>query len=164
METILVVAELLSEIRTYNLKRLVKVLAETFKSRGLVFTLRREGCTYGKAEVVVNAYVGWDDPIVALARAWTAERGPTKSDIPKFQIGQVGFGKPCSKKQNSAGWVQHSVIGKPRLNLLRRAMLGDELPDGLFLIATRDGASYKKISTNEVDWESSQTLLLGNFV
>lgn len=71
----------------------------------------------------------------------------------KFSIGEVGFGSPCPKEQNSAGWrCEDGPLGKPRVELLQKARAGAELPDGWFLVGQIDGGR-RRITADEVDWD-----------
>lgn len=68
-------------------------------------------------------------------------------------IGEVSFGIPDAA--NAAGWRVDSTIGSGRVKLLRKAMQGEELPEGWFLVAQRGGGGWERITRAEVDWETS---------
>lgn len=69
-----------------------------------------------------------------------------------LNIGSVSFGKACPVEQNSAEWDYQNIIGDERVKLLRMAMNGEELPDGLFLIGQSGGSGFRCITKEEVDW------------
>lgn len=69
----------------------------------------------------------------------------------KRSIGEVGFGIPCTMMENTAGWKSKYLLGEKRIELLYKAMRGEELPDGLFLTG-QTGGGVEKITRNDVDW------------
>jgi hypothetical protein len=79
---------------------------------------------------------------------------PKEQDMPrKFSIGEVGFGSPCSKEQNAAGWRLESFLGKLRVELLKKARAGEVLPNDWFLVGQVDGGGFRRATAAEVDWE-----------
>ena len=46
-----------------------------------------------------------------------------------------------------------NVMGRERVSLLTKAMNGEELPDGLFLVG-HTCTGWKRITKDEVDWSA----------
>jgi len=73
--------------------------------------------------------------------------------LEKFSIGCVCFAVPCTT--NSAGFCMTDHIGKERVRLLQLVRDEQPLPDPLFLIASRGSGGWRRITPDEIDWETS---------
>jgi hypothetical protein len=72
----------------------------------------------------------------------------------KFSIGEVEFAEPCEK--NSAGFRHVWKVGDERVALLQRVRDGKALPEPLFLIASHGCGGWRRITPDEINWETSR--------
>ena len=73
--------------------------------------------------------------------------------MPKFSIGEVCFAEPSST--NSAGFRMTNHIGKERVRMLQLVLYGEALPDPYFLIASHGGGGWRRITADEIRWDTS---------
>ena len=75
---------------------------------------------------------------------------------PEFSIGEVVFAEPCTK--NSAGFRHTCKLGDERVALLQLVRDGQALPEPLFLIASHGHGGWRRITPDEIDWETSRIM------
>lgn len=72
----------------------------------------------------------------------------------KWRVGAVAFAESCPVELNSAGFrLSEPYLGAQRVEFLTKAMNGEDLPGGRFLVGQNDGGGYQKITRDDVDWE-----------
>jgi len=72
----------------------------------------------------------------------------------EFSIGEVCFGAPGTT--NSAGFRVTSHIGPARVALFQLVRDGKPLPAPLFLIASHGSGGWRRITPDEINWETSR--------
>ena len=61
----------------------------------------------------------------------------------------------CGWQGNSAGWRLTHHIGEERLKLLQLVRDGKPLPKPLFLVGQSSGTGFRRITPDEINWETS---------
>jgi hypothetical protein len=80
--------------------------------------------------------------------------GDMNNTRPEFSIGKVEFAEPCEK--NSAGFRCAWKVGAERVALLQLVRDGKALPAPLFLIASHGCGGWRRITPDEINWETSR--------
>lgn len=68
----------------------------------------------------------------------------------KRNLGEIGF----ARRNAHGGWTFDSIMGAERVRLLKLAVAGEPLPDGLLLVGQREGGGYELITREAFKEES----------